>query len=292
MTKISNNLKKQLITYQKAEEMGAKLYAFMAHREKNQKNREILKNMSNDELSHAQMWGKYTGIYVKVPAMTLLINKIITVLLGYTFILKKLKKAEQLATKDYNMIQQEIPEAKQMAEDEHKHELELINMLDEERLQYIGSMVLGLNDALVELTGAIAGVTFALNNTKLVALTGIVTGISATLSMAASNYLAEHANGNKNAFKSSVYTGIAYLVTVLLLVLPYLLFPANMYFAAFTTMIITVILIILFFNYYISVAKDAPFLRRFSEMLIISLTVAVLSFVIGILAKKLLGLNI
>ncbi|MDD2524423.1 MAG: VIT1/CCC1 family protein, partial [Endomicrobiaceae bacterium] len=289
---ISNNLKKQLITYQKAEEMGAKLYAFMAHREKNQKNREILKNMSNDELSHAQMWGKYTGIYVKVPAMTLLINKIITVLLGYTFILKKLKKAEQLATKDYNMIQQEIPEAKQMAEDEHKHELELINMLDEERLQYIGSMVLGLNDALVELTGAIAGVTFALNNTKLVALTGIVTGISATLSMAASNYLAEHANGNKNAFKSSVYTGIAYLVTVLLLVLPYLLFPANMYFAAFTTMIITVILIILFFNYYISVAKDAPFLRRFSEMLIISLTVAVLSFVIGILAKKLLGLNI
>ncbi|MFA7675683.1 MAG: VIT1/CCC1 family protein, partial [Endomicrobiia bacterium] len=166
MTEISNNLKKQLITYQKAEEMGAKLYAFMAHREKNQKNREILKNMSNDELSHAQMWGKYTGIYVKVPAMTLLINKIITVLLGYTFILKKLKKAEQLATKDYNMIQQEIPEAKQMAEDEHKHELELINMLDEERLQYIGSMVLGLNDALVELTGAIAGVTFALNNTK------------------------------------------------------------------------------------------------------------------------------
>lgn len=292
MTEISNNLKKQLITYQKAEEMGAKLYAFMAHREKNQKNREILEHMSYDETSHAQMWEKYTGVKVKAPAITLLINKIITVLLGYTFILKKLKKTEQLATKDYNIIQQEIPEAKQMAEDEHKHEQELINMLDEERLQYIGSMVLGLNDALVELTGAIAGVTFALANTKLVALTGIVTGISATLSMAASNYLAQHADGNKNAFKSSVYTGIAYIITVLLLVLPYLFFPADMYLAAFTAMIVTVILIILFFNYYISVAKDEPFLRRFSEMLIISLSVAVLSFGIGILAKKLLGLNI
>jgi len=65
-----------------------------------------------------------------------------------------------------------------------------------------------------------------------------------------------------------------------------------MYLAAFTAMIVTVILIILFFNYYISVAKDEPFLRRFSEMLIISLSVAVLSFGIGILAKKLLGLNI
>jgi VIT1/CCC1 family predicted Fe2+/Mn2+ transporter len=106
---------------------------------------------------------------------TLFINKIITVLLGYTFILKKLKKTEQLATKDYNLIKNEIPEAEKMAEDENRHEHELINMLDEERLQYIGSMVLGLNDALVELTGAIAGVTFALAHTKLVALTGIVT---------------------------------------------------------------------------------------------------------------------
>ena len=143
-------------------------------------------------------------------------------------------------------------------------------MLDEERLQYVGSMVLGLNDALVELTGAIAGVTFALANTRLVALTGLITGISATLSMAASNYLAERANGNANAIKSSLYTGIAYLITVALLVLPYLLFPVHMYVAAFVAMIIIVILIIIFFNYYISVAKDEPFLRRFGEMAAIS----------------------
>ena len=109
--------------------------------------------------------------------------------------------------------------------------------------------------------------------------------------MAASNYLAERADGNANAIKSSLYTGIAYLVTVALLVLPYLLFPVHMYVAAFVTMIIIVVLIILFFNYYIAVAKDEPFLRRFGEMAIISLSVAVIAFVIGVLAKNLLGID-
>ncbi|MEG2082956.1 MAG: rubrerythrin family protein, partial [Oscillospiraceae bacterium] len=76
----------------------------------------------------------------------------------------------------------EVPEAAQISHEEEIHENALIEMLDEERLQYVGSMVLGLNDALVELTGTIAGMTFALMNTRLVALSGIITGVSATLS--------------------------------------------------------------------------------------------------------------
>ena len=50
-----------------------------------------------------------------------------------------------------------MPSAKEIVEDEDKHEQELIDLIDEERLRYVGSIVLGLNDALVELTGALAG---------------------------------------------------------------------------------------------------------------------------------------
>jgi len=185
----------------------------------------------------------------------------------------------------------ELPEAARILEDERRHEKELYGMLDEERLHYVGAMVLGLNDALVELTGAIAGVTFALANTRLVALTGIITGVSATFSMAASNYLAERADNNPKALKSSIYTGMAYLITVALLVLPYLLFPTNMYVAAFAVMIATVILIIMFFNYYISVAKEEPFLKNFATMAVISLSVALISYIIGVVAKQLLGID-
>lgn len=57
------------------------------------------------------------------------------------------------------------------------------------RLSYMSSVVLGLNDALVEFTGALAGFTLALNEPRLVALTGSITGVAAALSMAASEYL-------------------------------------------------------------------------------------------------------
>ena len=273
------------------EETGAIMYAFMAQREKNGKNKELLQQMATDEKIHAEPWRNYTGEQLKPKKGKILWLKLVTVILGFTFVLKTLEKDEQFAEEAYLKMSEELPEARAILADERRHEAELTEMLDEERLQYVGSMVLGLNDALVELTGAIAGVTFALANTRLVALTGIITGISATLSMAASNYLAERANGNANAIKSSLYTGIAYLITVALLVLPYLLFPIHMYVAAFVAMIIIVILIIIFFNYYISVAKDEPFLRRFGEMAAISLSVAVIAFVIGLLAKNLLGID-
>jgi VIT1/CCC1 family predicted Fe2+/Mn2+ transporter len=288
---ISTELLAQVRKAQIDEEYGVQIYAFMAKREKNPMNKGFLQQMARDERNHAAAWQRYTKETLQPNKLSLLWMKLITILLGFTFVIKTMQKNEQFSTSAYEKLQGELPEAASMMEDERRHEKELYGMLDEERLHYVGAMVLGLNDALVELTGAIAGVTFALANTKLVAMTGIITGISATLSMAASNYLAERAQGSKDALKSSVYTGVAYLITVALLVLPYLLFPSNMYIAAFAVMILTVLLIILLFNYYISVAKEEPFMKRFGEMAVISLSVAAISFVIGLLAKQLLGID-
>ena len=119
-----------------------------------------------------------------------------------------------------------------------------------------------------------------------------ITGVAATLSMAASNYLAKRVEGSGEALKSSLYTGMAYLLTVVAIVLPYLLLPNELYVLAFAIMIAVVVLIILAFNYYISVAQDLPFFKRFSEMVFISLGVAALSFLIGLAAKQLLGINV
>lgn len=273
------------------EETGALLYGYLATRQKDEQNRKLFEQMAADEKKHAAVWKGLSGEELKPSRWRLMILKLLSILLGFTFVVKRMQKDERLGQARYEQMKQTLPQAARMLEDERAHEKELYGLLDEERLHYVGSMVLGLNDALVELTGAIAGVTFALANTRLVAMTGIITGISATLSMAASNYLAERADGNSTAFKSSLYTGAAYLITVALLVLPYLLFPTGMYVAAFAVMIATVLLIILFFNYYLSVTKEEPFLRHFLEMALISLSVAVISFVIGIVAKNVLGID-
>lgn len=268
------------------------IYTNMAKREKNEENKQLLKQMAEDELEHSLIWEKYTNQKVKPNQLRIAWMNFLSVLLGFTFVLKIVQKAEGIAQIEYEMLSSTYPEALKVAQDEKKHENMIISMLDEERLQYVGAMVLGLNDALVELTGTIAGMTFALTNTRLVALSGIITGVSATLSMAASNYLAERADGNPNAFKSSLYTGIAYLITVVLLVTPYLIFDNAHYVMALASMLVIVILIIFFFNYYISVAKDLPFKKRFLEMATISLSVAVISFLIGLIVKQSLGIDI
>ncbi|HOB21015.1 MAG TPA: VIT1/CCC1 transporter family protein, partial [Candidatus Atribacteria bacterium] len=175
--------------------------------------------------------------------------------------------------------------------EEDKHEKELVDIIEEERLKFVGSMVLGLNDALVELTGTLAGLTFALKDTRLIALAGLITGVAASLSMAASEYLsARTEQDNAHALKSSLYTGGAYVFTVACLVLPYLVFANYVVSLVFT--IAAAILIILVFNFYISVAKDLPFKERFFEMAGISLGVAVISFIIGYLIRLFLGVDI
>jgi VIT1/CCC1 family predicted Fe2+/Mn2+ transporter len=174
---------------------------------------------------------------------------------------------------------------------ESEHKAALPEILDEERLRYTGSIVLGLNDALVELTGALASLTLVLQNTKLIALIGLITGIAAALSMAASEYLSTRSEGTaKDPVRASTYTGVAYVGTVLILILPYLILE-NFY-ICLGCALVAAVLVIGFFNYYVPVARDVPFKRRFLEMTGLSLGVAALSFLIGFVVRSFLGVDI
>ena len=203
-----------------------------------------------------------------------------------------MERGEEHAQDEYEQLAEEVPESVHIRKQEEEHEAALLEMLDEERLQYVGSMVLGLNDALVELTGSLAGFAFALQNTRLIALSGLIVGISATFSMASSEFLAARSEGRSDALKSCSYTGIAYLLTVIALITPYLIFPGTQFIPALLFMLLVVILIIAGFTYYTSVAQDEPFKSRFLEMAVISISVAIMSFVVGILAKKFLGVDL
>ncbi|MCH3909423.1 MAG: VIT1/CCC1 transporter family protein [Bacilli bacterium] len=294
-TTLSPALLKQALKSEQDEINGSALYEFMAKREekKHPENAKILHQMSLDEKKHYGMWVSLTK---KKKQAHIFLNKIVTVIMGFTFVVKWMQKGEKLGQKQYEELQKEVPEAASMLEDERRHEKELYAMLDEERLHYVGAMVLGLNDALVELTGTITGVTFSVKDPRYIALTGIITGVAATLSMMASNYLAESSQGHKDALKSSLYTGGAYLITVALLVLPYICFiptgDPNAYIYAFCIMIAIVILEIAFFNFYIGVAQEKPFWKHFLLMASISIGVAAISYGIGLLANMLLGVNV
>ena len=143
-------------------------------------------------------------------------------LLGFTFGVKLMERGEESAHENYSRLRGKVERIEAVAQEEDEHEKALLNMLDEERLRYVGSIVLGLNDALVELTGALAGLTLALQNTKLIALTGLITGIAAALSMAASEYLSTKSEDTaRRPLLASLYTGTAYIITVFILIVPW-----------------------------------------------------------------------
>lgn len=268
------------------------IYEEIAKFAKGTENREVLLRLAKEERAHYEIWKKYTGLDMKPEKFKILKYKLIALIFGFTFAVKLMEKGEDAAQIEYGLVAEEIEESVSIRQQEEEHEATLLNMLDEERLQYVGSMVLGLNDALVELTGSLAGFTFALQNTRLIALSGLIIGISATFSMASSEFLAARSEGRKDALKSCTYTGIAYLITVVLLIAPYMIFGSASYIPALICMIVIVVLIIAGFTYYTSVAQDQPFKSRFLEMACISVGVAVISFVVGILAKRFLGIDV
>ena len=268
------------------------IYAEISKFAKGEENKETLLRLANEEKAHYEIWKKYTGIEMKPQTGKIFKYKLLARILGFTFAVKLMENGEEIAQKEYELLLDEVEESAAIRAQEEEHETALLDMLDEESLQYVGSMVLGMNDALVELTGSLAGFTFAMQNTRLIALSGLILGISATLSMASSEFLAAKSEGRDDAFKSCCYTGTAYLVTVALLILPYLLLGNEQYVTALFLMIATVILIIAGFTYYISVAKGEKFRPRFLEMSLISIGVAVISFGVGILAKNILGVDL
>jgi VIT1/CCC1 family predicted Fe2+/Mn2+ transporter len=306
---VSPEIQEQLLLFQKNEITEHHIYRDLAKRVRPAENRRILEKIAADELRHYQEWKEYTGQEVRPSRFQVWKYYWISRVFGFTFGIKLMEQGEEGAQDHYHALRHAIPQAAEIARDEGEHEASLIELLDEERLRYTGSIVLGLNDALVELTGALAGLTLALQNTRLIALTGLITGIAAALSMGASEYLSTKAEetagnpagslasepavsqeGSRNPLRASIYTGITYIVTVFILILPYL-FLANYYVClAFT--LLAAITIIGFFNYYISVARDVPFRPRFVEMSGLSLSIAALSFIIGFIMRSFFNVDI
>jgi VIT1/CCC1 family predicted Fe2+/Mn2+ transporter len=288
---------KRIIKFQADEKMEYYVYTRIAAFVKDKKDKETLPNRAEEENKHYEIWKQYTKRDVKVNMILVGWYVLLARLLGYTFVIKKMENAlteykgstREKLEKDLTEL---IPDIKILMEDEIEHEKELISMIDEEKLKYAGSMVLGLNDALVEFTGSLAGWTFAMQSNRLITLAGLITGISATLSMASSEYLSVKNEEGESPLKSSLYTGAAYFVTVVMLLLPYLLLPDDKYVAALFIMLAVVIIIIAAFNYYISVAKTISFRKKFAEMSLISLSVAAASFIIGLLVKRFIGIDI
>ncbi|MFW5733937.1 MAG: VIT1/CCC1 transporter family protein [Oceanidesulfovibrio sp.] len=281
-----------LLSMQLSEITEYHIYKRLAAREPEPANRKVLQTIAADEMRHYRTLEALTGEQPEPDMFKVRLFALCATLFGITFTLRLMESGESRAQRSYRELSKDIPEIANIDQDEEEHEQQLISMYDEDRLKYVSSIVLGLNDALVELTGAIAGFTLALRDTDLIAMVGLVTGISASLSMAASEYLStkEDVDTQKHPLKAAIYTGVTYFSAVVILVLPFLLLSNPALAVAWT--LVNALLIIAVFTFYNSVSRNQPFRRSYMEMAAISMGVAMVSFLISFVVREALGVDV
>lgn len=258
--------------------------------------KKILTSLIKHEQEHFEFWKNLSEQKdFSVSPFTIWFFKNTRKLLGLTFTARLLEKHEKEAILNYQeFLKTAQGDTKKKVEEILDNEIEdekwLISQIKEEQVEFLSSIILGLNDGLIELTGALVGFSFAFANHGLVALTGLITGIAASMSMAASAYMQARHEEGKDAKKAGIYTGISYITVVLLLITPFFIFN-NIYHALFT-MFSIVITIILAISYYSATLFDRSFKKQFGEMFIFSVVVALVSFGIGLLFRNLTGISI
>ncbi|MFX0149328.1 MAG: VIT1/CCC1 transporter family protein [Candidatus Hodarchaeota archaeon] len=270
------------------------IYRKLAKRQDNPHNQDILNRIAEDELRHYRFWKTFTRCEMKPNNIIVWFYYLVARIFGLTFGVRLMELGEGKAQVNYSLIVQSIPDTQSIISDEEAHEQQLIELLDEELLDYMGSVVLGLNDALVELTGALAGFTLAFQDTRLIVIAGLITGIAAALSMGASEYLSikSEKETSKSPLKASLYTGAAYLGTVFFLVYPYIIFDNQSPLVILTIVLANAMIIVFLFTFYISIAKNLPFKKRFFEIVIVSLGIATFTFILGIVVRSVLNVEI
>lgn len=152
--------------------------------------------------------------------------------------------------------------------------------------KYKSSIILGMHDAIVSLTGLIAGLFFAFTDTNIIIISCIISSITASISMGAANYLAVKSVNRDIALKSAIYTFAAYMITCILLISPFFIF--NDRWGASISVVAMAIFIILIFN--LIFYSGRAFRNHFFEMLSICTVVSIAAFFIGEIASKIFGI--
>lgn len=175
-----------------------------------------------------------------------------------------------------------------MIEHEALHESELVAQLKENRVSFLSSIVLGINDGLIELTGALVGFSFALQDQLLIAEAGFITGAAASLSMASSAYMQARYGEDRDPKKAGMYTGAAYFVVVLALVAPFFVFKEV--FISLAAMFGIAFVIINALSLYGAVLLERNFVRQAGELFVASIGVGAVAFAIGMLFRLFSGI--
>jgi vacuolar iron transporter family protein len=272
------------------------VYLALARRERNQGFKKALEEIGNGEQSHYEFWKTYApDVNVSAKRARMVVIVLLRLILGLTFTLKLLERHEGKLHERYRKLAEYIPPAdmarfQAMMDSEEKQEDLLIGEIKEDRVKYMSFIVLGLADAVVEISGIHAGSLGIYGRTELAGLAGIIAGMAASIAMGTAAYAQAKQGFEGSAKWSAIYTGVSYMITAIFLALPYFL-TKNMAGALTTSLVIGVALVAAM-TFYDTVISARHFKRQFGEIAGIILAASLALFIVGILVRQLLGIQI
>jgi vacuolar iron transporter family protein len=279
-------------------------YDALARRQGDTQNQELLKRFADQEREHFEFWARLAGerpASFKTPQARLFGLLLLSRLLGFAFTIRQLERGEEETLARYEQILAEgllgaadAVRLREILDEERAHEREVERRLSDERVAYLGSAVLGLNDALIELTGGLTGLVSSISDPLVIGFSGLVVGVAASMSMAASNFLSvgiseAAGGGERRPAKSALYTGVAYLIVVLALVAPFFVTERRV---ALIIMWLVAVAIIAGFSYYSSIVLEGSFRKLFLQMCALGIGVAIITFAIGRIISASLGISV
>ena len=149
------------------------------------------------------------------------------------------------------------------------------------------SIILGMHDAIVSLLGLIAGLYFAFTDTNIIIVSCVITSITASLSMGAANYLAVRtSSGRSNAIRAALHTFLSYMVTCILLILPFFVFSNR----EISLIFVVAMAVLIIFGFNMAFYRGRGFYHHFFEMLSICTIISIVAFLIGEIAHSVFGI--
>ena len=155
--------RKEVIGFCEDEYRDHLVYRYLAFRETDSERKEILEQLSQQEEQHYQFWKDFLGGYKpRTYRFLQVFVLLLRYLFGLTFTVKFMERHEKQMIEIYRRIRPQFSgeagvQLDQMIADEEKHESFFIGQINEGVVKYLGFIVLGLADAIIEITGVHAG---------------------------------------------------------------------------------------------------------------------------------------
>jgi len=257
---------------------------------------EVFGKLSETEYKHYQFWKKYSPSTVpKVSKLKLYGIVVIEALLGATFAIKFLERHEKTSLKQVRTVEKYIPEEDrpqfdEMVKDEQEHEVDLAAQVQGSFIKYMSFIVLGLADAIVEISGIHAGSLGVYKSTELTGLAGIIAGAAASMAMASAAYAQAKQGFQGSAKISAVMTGVSYFINAVCLAAPYFLTKNAIEAMSVSLFIATIVLAGT--SYYNSIISGSQFVRDFVELAGIMYGATIALYLFGEAMRVLIGITI